>query len=1329
MQGVETIGESFYITGGTLPPDASSYVHRQADSELLQSLLRGEFCYVLNTRQVGKSSLMIRTAGLLREAGREVAVVDLTAIGQNLTVEQWYYGILGRIGKQLGCYRELTGFWQAQRGLGPMQRWMEAVRQVVLPGLEPPSDPERASGLVVFIDEIDAVRALGFSADELFAGIRECYNRRAQDPVYRRLTFCLLGVATPADLIRETRMSPFNIGRRIEIRDFTATEAAPLARGLASAGLASPAPQRILSRILNWTSGHPYMTQRLCRAVAELPAEERGMAEQDAAALVDPLCRSLFLSRRAQETDDNLVFVRNRLLQSEVDLAGLLDLYMRVRAGRGVKDDETNPYCSVLRLSGVVRAEKGELRLRNRIYDHVFDQDWVLTHMPGAELRRQRAAYRKGQIRTAAIASAALLVVGTLAALAVAGENRARTAERKALAQQRKVTDLLSRSHVANGIRLMDADNLPGALLPLAEALRLDESDPARAAMDRARIAAALQGVSVPERVWFSGAPVRWAAYSPDGARVVTASEDGIAQVWDAATGERASPPWKHPGPVTFAAFSPDGGRVVTCSGDNAARIWRVGDETPLQVLHHPAPVVHAAWSPKGDRLATICFEQIAVWDAAASAPEGRQIASDRSPGARLTRIAYSPDGKRLVFTASNFLAWIVDADTLAGIAPLGTSRANRCYVGRSIAFDPAGNRVVVSGSFGDQSQETGACVFDARTGKPVFPALRHADFGTDARFSPNGRTIVTAGEDQTARVWSAATGKPVSPPLPHHANVVSAAFSPDARWIVTATGDEAAIWDAATGRRIGPPLRHGGRVALAAFDPSGTRVLTAGRDHTARVWPVVREPATARTLSNYATLIRQEYPHGGDYVLSVYGKVSPGSRVTDAAVELREAATGRLILSVPAAPQASGLWPGYTMSADGSRVALYGRAGVQVWNPATGTEPMPVLEGEWANFSEDGRKLLIRSHGGAVRILDVESGRETRLPTVRAVPAMDPWCRLLSPDGSRVVTRVSQSALAVCDSGTGQRLTPPMPHKGRVFLIRFSPDGRLLFTWAALQKIDVWDARTGRHLAEEPFVPGFAPSAIVGTQEGISFGPRGERALTGSSTVPSLQTPVGLWDLRTGEPVRNALRALPVATSPAFSPDGLRFATNGPEPRIWDSSTGAPLTPLLEHGGPVNSVAFSPDGRAVVTASADSTARVWNTATGAPLTPPLAHSKAVNSASFSADGRRIVTGAADGTLRIWDADTGEALTPMWKQTSPILHVRFTADGRHVIAAGEKETRVWDLPLEARPAAELVQLAELVSGQRLDPLVGLTNCEPDLLERCWTSVRSSAHPR
>src|SRR5439155_24706760 len=130
---------------------------------------------------------------------------------------------------------------------------------------------------------------------------------------------------------------------------------------------------------------------------------------------VDRLCEGLLLTRSARVADTNLIFVRERLLRSEVDIAALLELYQQVWRGRRVPVDENNPLVESLRLSGVTRVKQGQLRVRNRIYARVFDREWVRTHMPDAELRRQKAAFQRGLLRTAGASSAILAVVGGLA--------------------------------------------------------------------------------------------------------------------------------------------------------------------------------------------------------------------------------------------------------------------------------------------------------------------------------------------------------------------------------------------------------------------------------------------------------------------------------------------------------------------------------------------------------------------------------------------------------------------------------------------------------------------------------------------------------------------------------------------------------------------------------------------------------------------------------------------------------------------------------------------------------------------------------------------------
>ena len=360
LREIDRAGSGYFHDKGTLRPDSPSYVEREADRDLFASLVRGELCYVLTSRQMGKSSLMVRTAHRLRDRGVNVAVLDLTAVGQNVTPEQWYDGLLSRIGRALRLEDEFEVYWTRHERFGPVQRMFSALREVELKRQPRP--------LVVFIDEVDAVRNLPFKTDEFFAAIRECYNQRAEDPDFNRLSFCLLGVANPTDLIRDAQATPFNIARRIELTDFIPAAAMALAHGL---GRDTDGGRALIERILHWTRGHPYLTQRLCGAIA---AEKQITKASE----VDSLCRRLFFSPKAREEDDNLAFVRRWLLSSSVDRKKVLRLYGQIRSGeRRIVHDETNPLLSVLRLSGAVRMEKGRLVPRNRIYARVFDQRWV----------------------------------------------------------------------------------------------------------------------------------------------------------------------------------------------------------------------------------------------------------------------------------------------------------------------------------------------------------------------------------------------------------------------------------------------------------------------------------------------------------------------------------------------------------------------------------------------------------------------------------------------------------------------------------------------------------------------------------------------------------------------------------------------------------------------------------------------------------------------------------------------------------------------------------------------------------------------------------------
>jgi len=367
-QASNVVGESasdFFVAGGTLRSDAPSYVERPADDELFNLALAGTFCYVLTPRQMGKSSLMIRTARRLKTHGVHTAIVDLTSIGTNVTVDQWYLSLLSQLKRRLRLAADVEAWWQARASVAHVQRFTDFLRDVVLTGIE--------GDVVVFIDEIDSTLNLDFR-DDFFAAIRAMYNARAEDAEFERLTFVLLGVASPTDLISDHARTPFNIGQGIALEEFSQADAAALVGGLEA--MYPGQSEAIFARIYYWTGGHPYLTQKLCLAVAEagggLWTDER----------VDGLVEELLLTEEAR-SESNLKFVQSNIL-NHPQRDQLLRLYRKVlkEEDAGVEDDGQSPIHNQLKLSGIVRAEDGRLRVRNQIYRRVFDLAWVRANTP-----------------------------------------------------------------------------------------------------------------------------------------------------------------------------------------------------------------------------------------------------------------------------------------------------------------------------------------------------------------------------------------------------------------------------------------------------------------------------------------------------------------------------------------------------------------------------------------------------------------------------------------------------------------------------------------------------------------------------------------------------------------------------------------------------------------------------------------------------------------------------------------------------------------------------------------------------------------------------------
>lgn len=354
-----------YKVGGSLPVDAPSYVKRSADQDLYEGIIAGEFCYVLNSRQMGKSSLRVQTMQRLKVEGFACASIDITKIGSKVTPQQWYGGVicdLLRSFNLLGTVNFRT-WWREHDWLSPVQSLNEFIELLLLRLIE--------QNIVIFVDEIDSVLSLPFSLDDFFALIRACYNQRVDKPEYNRLTFVLLGVAMPSDLIQERSRTPFNIGRAITLRGFRLDEAQSLAQGLV--GKVSK-PQQVLEEVLAWTGGQPFLTQKLCQLILTSSGD---IPQGYEAEWIEQLVRSRLLANwEAQDVPEHLKTIRDRLLSSERRTGRLLGLYQQILQQGEIVADNT-PEQLKLQLSGLVVKCNGLLRVYNRIYEAVFNPNWV----------------------------------------------------------------------------------------------------------------------------------------------------------------------------------------------------------------------------------------------------------------------------------------------------------------------------------------------------------------------------------------------------------------------------------------------------------------------------------------------------------------------------------------------------------------------------------------------------------------------------------------------------------------------------------------------------------------------------------------------------------------------------------------------------------------------------------------------------------------------------------------------------------------------------------------------------------------------------------------
>jgi WD40 repeat protein/serine/threonine protein kinase len=645
-------------------------------------------------------------------------------------------------------------------------------------------------------------------------------------------------------------------------------------------------------------------------------------------------------------------------------------------------------------------------------------------------------------------------------------------------------------------------------------------------------------------------------------------------------------------------------------------------------------------------------------------------------------------------------------------------------------AADLSADGRLVATACGDTAQ-----VWDARTGRPVGPPLRHTARIRAVALSPDGRLLLTGGDDRVARLWETATGRPVGSPLAHAARVEVVAFSPDGKAALTGAKDGAArLWDTATGTALGQPLSHGDVVRSVAFSPDSRLVATGSNDATARIWEVPSGRPRGEPLRHEGAVRGLSFGPDGRQLLT-------GSN--DKTARLWDVTTGKPLFVFRHRKPV----PGVAFRPDGLVVATGGEDYVaREWDARTGQPLGPELlhddEVTHVAYSPDGQLLLTGQLHRQVRLWHAGTGRPAFAPLRQSGELIG---LTLSRDGGAILTaggdhtarlwRVPRSLLAVrlprqpdpvrvaafspdgvallasggkqawlYSAATGQPTTGPLDHAAPVLAGAFSPDGRTVLTGSYDGSAWLWDATTGRRLAG----PFRHPDPVWA----VAVRPDGKAFATGSGhSVERDGHMVGVgegrvWDVASGRVIQAAPRHARDVIAVAFTPDGRTLVTASKDStvRFWDVATGAAVGKVIRHDGWVNALALTADGRAVLTGSDDRTARLWSVPEGSPLTTPLRHVQPVKAVGISPDGRLLLTAAEDATAQLWEARRGQPAGEPLRAPAPIGAASFSPNGRTLVMGDRGGgLLLWRVPVPPGGDVERLRLwIETAAGTELD---------------------------
>lgn len=850
-----------YTVGGIVQAGGGLYISRNADDELLSLCRDGTFAYVLTSRQMGKSSLMVRTAEQLAKEKIQSVIIDLEELGTQITAEAWYLGMLTNIFARLRLKTNVVNWWRSYAHLSVNQRMAQFFQEILLTEVSAP--------VVIFIDEIDTTIRLPF-ADDFYATVRYFYNARALVPEFHRLSFVLIGTATPSDLISDPKRTPFNIGQRVDLTDFTFEEALPLADGF---GLPADMAKQTLNWILEWTGGHPYLTQKLCVAIAE--RDQFNVTKTDVKQAVE---RNFF--GKMSEQDSNLQYVHDMLTKRAPDRLAVLTTYREILLNsRGIHDEEQSPIKSHLKLSGVMRRENGRLFVRNPIYKNVFNNKWVKEHWPA---RWWESVPKNVKI---AAGSALVLLIALVVSLLMMNEiQKRRQTENESAARQLELKALQAdsaRRAAEEGTKIVG--NLH--LKEITRNLALQAPRQLELGHNRYDLAALLarQAYRINQDLLKQNIQTNFQD------QIYDALHKALYNVFyfNTIVGELDKE-------ITAAVFSKDGRYLAWSDADGSVKIrnLRQRGAIPKFLPGNAQQTMAMVFIPK-DQVLAICYAdgRVIYWDWQKDA-NAREVY--RFKLNKITAAAFSSDGMLIACGSDKGTVLLYD---LRQHKPAERTLQYKGKV-RSLVFG-SGGKILIAGTeegairvweiyqgnfeqkhIYDHNKGVGALALSSDSGllasgglngevwlwdlknhsnRPVYKFTHNINAITAVAFSLDASKIFSGGSDGKIRVYDQHNDD-ASPDVlsGHESSVKALSVSPEGDFLVSGSGDKTVHWWYLS-KSIPNPLILSQRnndsklsaIRAVAIHPDGEMIASGGEDEKVRLWQLHGEATESKVLDN----------------------------------------------------------------------------------------------------------------------------------------------------------------------------------------------------------------------------------------------------------------------------------------------------------------------------------------------------------------------------------------------------------------------------------------------------------------------------------------------